>query len=73
MAIDAGEAFERNGVEPFFDKNPVHIVDDFCDLFCVSAGHIKFRKTDDLKAVFSGSRIYGERNYCLRLLICLEV
>ena len=55
MAIDAGQAFKRDSVEPFFDKIPVHVVDDFCSLFCVSAGHIKFRKADDLKAMLSGS------------------
>ena len=55
MAIDAGQVFKRNGVEPFFDEIPVHVVDDFCGLFCVSAGHIKFRKADDLKAMLSGS------------------
>lgn len=57
MAIDAGQAFKRDSVEPFFDKIPVHAVDDFCGLFCVSAGHIKFRKADDLKAMLSGSGI----------------
>ena len=57
MVIDAGQVFKRNGVEPFFDKIPVHVVDDFGDLFCISAGHIKFRKADDLKAVFSGGGI----------------
>ena len=54
MAIDAGQAFKRDSVEPFFDKIPVHAVDDFCGLFRISAGHIKFRKADDLKAVLSG-------------------
>lgn len=53
-AIDAEQVFERNGVEPFFDKIPVHAVDDFCGLFRISTGHIKFRKADDLKAIFSG-------------------
>lgn len=57
MAIDAGQVFERNGVEPFFDEIPVHVVNDFCSLFCVSAGHIKFRKADDLKTMLSGSGI----------------
>lgn len=52
MAIDAGQAFERDSVEPFLDEVPVHVVNDFCSLFCVSAGHIKFRKADDLKAIF---------------------
>ena len=57
MVIDAGEVFERNGIEPFFDEIPVHVVDDSCSLFCVSAGNIKFRKADDLKAIFSGGGI----------------
>lgn len=57
MAIDAGQAFERNGIEPLLDEISVHAVDDFCGLFCVSAGHIKFRKADDLKAVLSGGGI----------------
>lgn len=57
MAIDAGQAFKRNGVEPLLDEIPVHVVDDFCSLFCISAGHIKFRKADDLKAIFSSSGI----------------
>ena len=53
MAIDAGQAFKRGSVEPFFDKIPVHAVDDFCGLFRISAGHIKFRKADDLKAALT--------------------
>ena len=57
MAIDAGQVFERDSVEPFFDKIPVHVVDDSCSLFCVSADHIKFRKADDLKAMLSGGGI----------------
>ena len=57
MAIDAGQAFKRDSVEPFFDKILVHTVDDFCGLFRISAGHIKFRKADDLKAIFSGGGI----------------
>ena len=57
MAIDAGQAFERDSVEPFLDEIPVHVVDDFCSLFRISAGHIKFRKADNLKAIFSGSGI----------------
>ncbi len=57
VAIDVWEIFERNGVEPFFDKIPVHAVDDFCGLFRISTGHIKFRKADDLKAIFPGSGI----------------
>ena len=57
MAIDAGQAFERNGVEPFLDEIFVHAVDDFCGLFRISAGHIKFRKADELKAIFSGGGI----------------
>lgn len=51
MGIDAGQAFERNGIEPLLNEISVHAVDDFCSLFCISAGHIKFRKADDLKAV----------------------
>lgn len=46
-----GQAFKRDSVEPFFDKIPVHAVDDFCGLFRISTGHIKFRKANDLKAV----------------------
>ena len=57
MAIYAGQAFERDSVEPFLDEIPVHAVDDFCGLFCVSAGHIKFRKADDLEAMLSGGGI----------------
>ena len=57
VAIDAEQVFERNGVEPFFDKIPVHAVDDFCGLFRISAGHIKFRKADDLKTIFSNGGI----------------
>ena len=57
MVIDAGQAFERDSVEPLFNEIPVHVVDDFCGLFCVSAGHIKFRKADDLKAIFPSSGI----------------
>ena len=57
MAIDAGQVFKRDSVEPFFDEIPVHVVDDFCSLFCVSAGHIKFRKANDLKAMLSGGGI----------------
>ena len=57
MAIDAGQVFERDSVEPLLDEIPVHVVNDFGDLFCVSAGHIKFRKTDDLKAIFSDGGI----------------
>ena len=57
MAIDAGKVFERDSVEPLLDEISVHAVDDFCSLFCVSAGHIKFRKADDLKAIFSGGGI----------------
>ena len=53
MVIDAGQVFERDSVEPFLDEIPVHAVDDFCGLFCVSAGHIKFRKANDLKAVLT--------------------
>lgn len=59
MAIDAGQVFERDSEEPLFDEISVHAVDDFCGLFCVSAGHIKFRKADDLKAIFPGS---GKQN-----------
>ena len=57
MAIDAGKVFERDSVEPFLDEIPVHVVNDFCSLFCISARHIKFRKADDLKAMLSGSGI----------------
>ena len=57
MVIDAGKVFKRDSVEPFFDKIPVHVVDDFCGLFRISTGHIKFRKADDLKALFSSSGI----------------
>jgi len=57
MAIDAGQAFKRDSVEPLLDEISVHAVDDFCGLFCVSAGHIKFRKADDLKAIFPSSGI----------------
>lgn len=57
MVIDIGQVFKRDSVEPFFDEVPVHVVNDFCGLFCVSAGHIKFRKADDLKAMLSGSGI----------------
>ena len=57
MAIDAGQAFERDSVEPFLDEIPVHAVDDFCGLFRISAGHIKFRKANDLKAMLSGGGI----------------
>ena len=57
MAIDAGQAFERDSVEPLFNEIPVHVVDDFCSLFCISAGHIKFRKADDLKAMLSSGGI----------------
>ena len=57
MAIDAGQAFERNGIETLFDVIPVHAVDDFCSLFRISAGHIKFRKANDLKAALSGGGI----------------
>ena len=57
MVIDAGQVFKRNGVEPFFDEISVHAVDDFCGLFSISAGHIKFRKADDLKAMLSGGGI----------------
>lgn len=57
VAIDAGQAFKRDSVEPLFDEIPVHVVDDFCSLFCVSAGCIKFRKADELKAIFPGSGI----------------
>lgn len=57
MAINAWQVFERDSVEPFFDKISVHVVNDFCSLFCISAGHIKFRKADDLKAIFSGGDI----------------
>lgn len=53
MAIDAGQAFERDSVESLFDKIPVHVVNDFCGLFYVSAGHIKFRKANDLKAALT--------------------
>mgnify|MGYP006921159071 CR=1 FL=1 len=57
MAIDAGKVFERDSVESLLDKTPVHVVNDFCGLFRISAGHIKFRKADDLKAIFSGGGI----------------
>ena len=57
MAIDAEQVFERNGVEPFFDVISVHVVNDFGNLFRVSTGHIKFRKADDLKAIFPSSGI----------------
>ena len=57
MAIDAGKIFERDSVEPLLDEIPVHAVNDFCDLFRISAGHIKFRKANDLKAIFPGSGI----------------
>ena len=57
MAIDAGQVFERDSVEPLLDKIPVHVVDDFCGLFSISAGHIKFRKADNLKVIFSGGGI----------------
>ena len=57
VAIDAGQVFERDSVEPFFDKIPVHAVYDFCGLFRISAGHIKFRKADDLKAILPSSGI----------------
>ena len=55
MAIDAGQVFERDSVEPLLDEIPIHVIDDFGDLFCVSAGHIKFHKADDLKTMLSGS------------------
>ena len=67
MAIDAGQAFERDSVEPFFDKIPVYAVDDFCSLFCVSAGHIKFRKADDLKAMLSGGGIQNLTGFSVTL------
>ena len=35
----------------------VHITDNFCNLFSVSTGHIKFRKADDLKAIFPSGGI----------------
>ena len=57
MAIDVWEILERNGIEPLLDKIPVHTVDDFCGLFSISAGHIKFRKADDLEAMLSGGGI----------------
>ena len=57
MAIDVGQAFKRDSVEPFFDEISVHAVDDFCGLFRISTGHIKFRKADDLKAALSGGGI----------------
>lgn len=57
VAIDVWEILERNGEEPFLDEIFVHAVDDFCGLFCVSAGHIKFRKADNLKAMLSGGGI----------------
>ena len=57
MAIDAGQVFERDSVEPLLDEISVHVVDDFCSLLRISAGHIKFRKADDLKAIFSGGGI----------------
>ena len=53
MAIDAGQAFELNSVEPLLDEISVHAVDDFCGLFSVSTGHIKFRKANDLKAALT--------------------
>lgn len=59
MVIDAGQVFERDSVEPLLDEIPVHVVYDFCSLFRVSARHIKFRKADDLKAIFPGS---GKQN-----------
>ena len=52
MAIDVGDVFELNGVEPLFDEVSVNAVDDFCGLFCISDRHIKFRKADDLKRCF---------------------
>ena len=57
MVIDIGQVFKRDSVEPLLDEISVHAVDDFCGLFCVSAGHIKFRKADDLKALFPGGSI----------------
>lgn len=55
--LKTAKEIKVTSVEPLFDKIPVHAVDDFCGLFCVSAGHIKFRKADDLKAMLSGSGI----------------
>ena len=57
MAIDVGQVFERNSVEPLLDEIPVHVVNDFFGLFSISAGHIKFRKADDLKAMLPGGGI----------------
>lgn len=57
MAIDAGQAFKRDSVEPLLDEISVHVVNDFCGLFSISAGHIKFRKADDLEAMLSGGGI----------------
>ena len=53
MAIDAGQAFKRDSVKPLLDEISVHAVDDFCGLFYVSAGHIKFRKANDLKSALT--------------------
>ena len=50
VAIDVWEILERNGVEPFFDKIPVHVVNDFCGLFRVSA---RTPQTDNLKTQLS--------------------
>ena len=67
MAIDAGQAFKRDSVEPFFDEISVHVVDDFCALFCVSAGHIKFRKANDLKAALTVGGIQNLTGFSVTL------